>query len=226
MSFWVPARRYDAELMDRDDNEREVLDRALADIRSVNRWLGGEATLVDALEPFLGERLEILDVGTGAADLPLAIVRRLRALGEECSITAIDRDPTTVDLAREFVAEEPAITVECVDAFQLPYEDDSFDVVTASMFLHHFDERDATRLIAEFRRVARRAVLINDLRRHRLPWAFITAVGWITRRQRMFRHDAPLSVLRGFTADELRRLAPGAAVARRWPFRLAATIPA
>jgi len=107
----------------------------------------------------------------------------------------------------------------------------SFDVVTASMFLHHFDHDDTVRLLRSFRQIARSAVVINDLRRHRLPWAFIKIFSYVTWRRPMFRHDAPLSVLRGFTVDELTRAARGAGVEaprieRRWPFRLVLTLPA
>lgn len=236
MGFWVPRRRYDPELMDREDNQRAVLDRALADIRAVNRWLGGAGTLLRALDPFLdalaeGMTLTVLDIGTGAGDLPLAIVEHARRRGRLARVVAVDRDPVTVELARDWVGDRDEVRVECGDAFELPYEDGSFDVVTASMFLHHFDEQASVRLLSEFRRVARRAVLINDLRRHRLPWLFIAAVAHLTARDAMFRHDAPLSVLRGFTRHELARLAAesgatDSVVERRWPFRLAATIPA
>ena len=51
--------------------------------------------------------------------------------------------------------------------------------------------------------MAKRAVLINDLERHLVSWAFISLAARITRRHPMFVHDAPLSVLRGFTRDEL-----------------------
>ena len=226
MSFWVPARRYDPELMDAEGNSRESLDAALADIRGVNRWLGGTGNLLEALEPYAKAPLRILDIGTGCGDVPLAICKRFDA-----EVTAVDFDPVTVELAREHCAHEPRVTVERRDAFALPYDDRSFDVVTASMFLHHFDEADSIKLLKEFRRVAGKAVLINDLRRHRLPWLFIAAVSRATFRSAMFRHDAPLSVLRGFTVDELQTIAEAsgardATVSRRWPFRLAATMPA
>ena len=97
------------------------------------------------------------------------------------------------------------------------------------MFLHHYREAEVVRLLADWRRIARRAVVVNDLRRHWLPWAFISLVSRLTRRHPLFVHDAALSVLRGFTAEELGRAAggvPGASVRAHWPFRLVLTLPA
>jgi SAM-dependent methyltransferase len=147
-------------------------------------------------------------------------------------VTAVDRDPAAVAVAAEVHCESDAeIRVVRADATALPFGRGSFDLVTASMFLHHFDHDGAVELLQSFRRIARRAVVVNDLRRHRLPWAFIKLFGFVTRRRAMFRHDAPLSVLRGFTVDELLRASRGAGVEkpridRRWPFRLVLTLPA
>lgn len=229
----VPARRLDPEWMDRDGIARADLEGALGDIRTVNRRLGGSSTLVRAVAPHLrgGPRpFTILDVGTGGADLPVDLVAAGRAAGADVRVVAVDRDPVTAAIARRHAACCPEVTVVEADAFDLPFPERSFDLVIASMFLHHFDHGDAVKLLRGFRRLARRAVLINDLRRHRLPWAFIGFAARLTRRHPMFVHDAPLSVLRGFTDDELLAAAreagaPDPRVERRFPFRLVLTIP-
>ena len=122
------------------------------------------------------------------------------------------------------------VEIQAADAFHLPFAQGSFDVVTASMFLHHFPHDDAVRLVFGFRAIARRAVVINDLRRHVVPWAFIAMAGRLTRRDPMFLHDAPLSVLRGFTAEELVAIARDAGAAAPsircpFPFRLLLSVP-
>lgn len=232
----VPVRRHDPEWMDRPDNTPAELEGALHDIRSVNRLLGGSKTLVDAILPHLAsappERpLTILDVGTGGADVPVAIAAAAHRLGRSVRIVGIDRDAVTIDLARRAVAGHGEIELVHADAFTFEAPEASFDLVTASLFLHHFTHDDATRLVSRFRGLARRAVLVNDLERHLVPWAFIAVAARLTRRHAMFVHDAPLSVLRGFTHDELMHVAidagaPLATVARRWPFRLLMTVPA
>lgn len=232
----VPARRDDPEWMDRADNPPAVLERALVDLRAVNRLLGGERNLLELLRPYWSPRgasapLRVLDVGTGGADLPRAIVAEARRRGVPVAVVGVDRDPTTAAFARRAVADFPEIEIAEADVAELPWPPRSFDVVVASLFLHHFTLERGAELLRRWRALARRAVLVNDLQRHAIPWLFIRFAGWATRRQAMFRHDAPLSVLRGFTAAELRDLAaragaPGAEVRRRWPYRLGLVLPA
>jgi SAM-dependent methyltransferase len=232
----VPARRHDPEWMDRDDNTPADLIGTLDDIRLVNRYLFGSSILVRAVRPFLsrlsrGETLSVLDVGTGGADLPLDLVGAARRMGRRIRIVAVDRDPVILEYAREKTAGTPEIEVRHADAFELPFPPASFDLVTASMFLHHFNHDEAVRLLGGFKTLARQAVLINDLRRHTVSWAFIGLTSRMTRRHPMFVHDAALSVLRGFTKPELLAAAreAGAAAAtvkRRLPYRLLLTMPA
>jgi SAM-dependent methyltransferase len=230
----VPARSYEPELMDREGNSRAELEGALRDVRRVNRWLGGRRALRLALRPLLLDApadrpFRVLDVGTGAADLPQAMVELGRRLGRVVEVTAVDLDPVTAQIAERRTRDEPRIRVLRADAFDLPFAAGAFDVATVSMFLHHFDEADVARLLSELCLRARRAVIVNDLRRHRLAWAAIWLLGHATGRHPIFIHDAPLSVLRGFTDDELRAVARASGareirLCRRWPYRLVMTL--
>jgi len=234
-SVLVPARRHDPELMDRPDNAPSDLEKTLDDIRSVNRYLRGSKILVNAVRPYLrklrpGETLSVLDIGTGGGDLPRDLAAHARRVGRAVRVVAVDRDPVTIAYAQRITAGIAEIDVVRADAFHLPFPPASFDLVVASMFLHHFTHDEAVTLISGFRRIARRGVLINDLRRHWVSWAFIGLAGRLTRRHPMFVHDAPLSVLRGFTDDELHAIArdagtTGATVKRRLPYRLLLTMP-
>lgn len=102
--------------------------------------------------------------------------------------------------------------------------------MTLSLFLHHFEYQEGVVLVRRLLKLARKAVVVNDLRRHLLPWAFVGIAARLARAHPMFVHDAPLSVLRGFTEGEMQALcqdagAPMATVQKRWPFRLVATLP-
>ena len=234
-SLLVPKRSVTPEWMDRADNAKQDLEGALRDIRKVNRFLRGSKILVDALRPCLekqqpGQTLTILDVGTGGADLPIDLANEARRMGKRVQITAVEKDEVTAAFARAQTASYPEIDVQLADATKLGFAPESFDVVIASLFLHHFGEAEAAQLLKEFRTIARRAVLINDLRRHLIPWAFIGLAAHVTGRHPMFCHDAPLSVLRGFTTTELRNAAkeagsPRVTLARRFPYRLLMTLP-
>src|SRR5262249_61450111 len=53
----------------------------------------------------------------------------------------------------------------CARALELPFRDHSIDLVMCSQILHHFDDDGAGEFLREMHRVARRAVIVSDLRR-------------------------------------------------------------
>jgi 2-polyprenyl-3-methyl-5-hydroxy-6-metoxy-1,4-benzoquinol methylase len=223
------------ERMERAGCDPEEVAAALRDIAAVNRRLGGARALLRALDPHVvaappdGD-VEILDVGTGGADLAVAMEAFGLRRGRTVRVTAVDRDPAAIRVAARAAAATRHVRVVLADARALPFEAKSFDVVCASMFLHHFGNEDAATLLGSLLRLARRAVIVNDLERGVLPWLFIALAARVTRRSPLFVHDAPLSVRRGFTPGELlaigrRAGGEGAWVERLWPFRLALTLP-
>ncbi len=80
------------------------------------------------------------------------------------------------------------------------------DVVICSQLLHHFDDEKAAALLREMDRVARRCVIVSDLRRSWLAAAGIWLASWPLFFHPVSRHDGVVSVLRGYTVPELRML--------------------
>jgi ubiquinone/menaquinone biosynthesis C-methylase UbiE len=124
-------------------------------------------------------------------------------------------------LARRTAGGDPALSFVRADGGALPFADGAFDVVICTLALHHFDPGDALALLRELRRVARVTPVVCDLRRSEL--AFVATWLWSrTSRNRLTRHDAPLSVRRAYTPDEALALARAAGwrvpQARREPF--------
>jgi hypothetical protein len=78
-------------------------------------------------------------------------------------------------------------------------------VVGSSLFVHHLEPEELHRFAREALRVARHAFVINDLVRHPLHLALALA-GRPIYRSRITRHDAPASVRRAYTIDEVRRI--------------------
>ena len=218
--------------MDAADQDRRELARSLADLRGVNRWLGGTRVVLHhfarlaAAHPRPSWR--VLDVATGSADIPLALAAWARSRGMRLHVVATDSHPTTLDLAREHTSADPDVSVEAADALALPYADGAFDVALCSTALHHFDvEDEAVRVLRELDRVSRVGVIVNDLARSLPALAgarLLAATVWRT--HPVTRHDGPLSVRRAFTPAELRRLARAAGlgnatVRAHFPFRVA-----
>lgn len=220
--------------MDLPDQDPAELATSLADLRRVNRWLGGTRVVMAHLAPMvrrLGRPCRVLDVATGSADIPLALASWARGEEREVQVLATDLHAVTLDAARRATAREPAVAVAEADALALPFDDGAFDFALCSTALHHFDDRaDVVRVLGELDRVARHGLVVNDLARSRLALAgarLLAATVW--RRHPVTRHDGPLSVRRAFTAAELRELAreAGLATARvhaHLPFRVALVV--
>jgi len=199
----TPARRRGVELLDDPATPEADRLRAMADLVRSNALFGGSRATRRALRDVLplGRALTLLDVGTGHADIP----RHLRDDARRCDTTltliGVDLSVPLLHSARAVV--DAAV---CADAARLPLDDGSVDVVACSQLLHHFDDAGARALLSELHRVSRGWVLVSDLRRSWLAaggfWLGATAFGF----HYITRHDGVVSVMRGFTPDELRRL--------------------
>lgn len=225
----TPKRIYVEELLDAGEGTDEDVARNLSDLRRINRLLGGTRVVIDALSSYLNardtKRVSLLDVGTGSADIPTAVARWCDSRGIEPLIAALDISERNLRIARARLGIGAGIKLVRADSLSLPFVERSFDFVTASLFLHHFQDDDVVRLLADFSRVARRAVIINDLVRNLIPYYFARLTGPVLATSFLTRNDGPVSVLRGFTADEMKGLAERAGlrqveVKRFFPYRL------
>jgi hypothetical protein len=223
-------RSTESELMDGADYTSAEMIENLADLRRVNRYLGGRRAMTRHLFPMIQRlwaegrrRIRLLDVGAGSADIPTCIVSWARDLGIEVECVALDLNEIVALEARRQIAGYPEIKVVRADALNLPFEDRSFDFAMASLFLHHLESRQAARLIESFTRVARVAFIINDLRRHPVAYYSIKLLTRIFTRNRLVRNDSAVSVLRGFTERDIAEIAAASQtelqVFRHFPYR-------
>jgi SAM-dependent methyltransferase len=221
-----PGRRRDFEHLDAADFDPALRERSLRDVTRANTALGGaRAVLREVARQLstLGSAGTLLDVGTGLADIPA----RARALAARrgVALTTLGIDEA-VSLAR--VTHGVLDGSACADARRLPFRDASVDIVTCSQVLHHFEDAEIPAVLRELQRVARRAVIVSDLRRSWIAAAGFWLVSWPLGFHPVTRHDGVVSVLRGFTPRELSlhvRNATGRAadVRRHLGFRVTAT---
>jgi SAM-dependent methyltransferase len=203
------------ELLDLGCVARSELERNLGDLARLNRLPGGTAASVAAVNRLVGRtaRARILDVGTGRGDIPLAFARR------GWTVTGVEADAEVIAVARRTTNGARFVRIEPGDAASLPYDDDAFDVAHCSLLLHHLDPGPAISGLREMARVARRGVVVNDLRRGWLPLLATAAAVTVLGRCRTTRHDGLLSVLRAYRLDEIDELcrAAGLRVVARSP---------
>jgi ubiquinone/menaquinone biosynthesis C-methylase UbiE len=211
-------RRHDPEVMDDSSIQDERMDNALGELRRVNMFLGGRTTTQKGLrlvrkELSLDHPLSVLDIGAGGADVFDGSVQSL-------NITVLDRNPRVCEYLKRHVP----YTVICGDVLHLSFRDRSFDVVHASLFLHHLHEKEIRQVLSSCLRISRHGVIINDLRRSIFAYAGIKVLTTLFSKSSMVKHDGPLSVLRGFSRNELRTLLAACGITkyslqRTWAFR-------
>lgn len=194
--------------------DRRTLQANLRDLARVNRWLGGAELSWRALRPLLrghdaSRPARLLDLGTGIADIPLGLIGRARRAGLGLEILATDVRPEIVDAAAARAAASGAssVKVALAPADRIDQPDGSFDVVHASLVLHHLDQPAATALLREMARVASMAVIVNDLDRRLIWWVGAWLLAHLATRNRYTRQDAPLSVRRAYRSAEVAQMA-------------------
>lgn len=223
-------RQREPELMDDPNVDQRAHRTALAALRRSNRWLGVDPLLVktvDAIAPTNETR--ILEVGAGGGGLVKALVAHSRKTQGQYRLIGLDRSPFAIANAQNHLGQSQnslshAARFAAGDALQLPFADQSIDIVICSLLLHHFDEDDAVRLLQEAARVARRAVVIADLDRSAPAWLLTWVVTRIMSRSRLFHVDGPRSVRAAYRPTEALQLAARAGLAtamvrRVFPFR-------
>lgn len=146
----------------------------------------------------------VLDVGTGTAELPVELCHR----AEACRVRATDMSREMLQLARSTVESHGLsehIELDYCDAKQMPYHDNTFDLVMCNGMLHHIAE--PVTVLSESRRVAADGGMIffRDLRRPTdsatLEHLVSTHVGTASRyQQELFRQ----SLRAGLDLDEIR----------------------
>lgn len=199
------TRRREAEWMDEPGADPELLRKSLAYIRRVNRVMGYTQVVLHQLERFSmkwekGRPITILDIGTGSADIPVAILRWADRRGLNVRIVGVDLHART---AREAAAatSDPRLEIVQADALCLPFADASFDYALTSMFLHHLSDAQARQALSEMGRVARRGIIASDLLRHRSSYAFIWLFTLLS--NPMVKHDARVSIAQSFNRKEI-----------------------
>jgi ubiquinone/menaquinone biosynthesis C-methylase UbiE len=204
-----------AELLDGPLDDPDVLTGNLRDLRRANAVFGGVVLSKRALEALAGRaadrgaEISLLDVGTGAADIPLALLDHWGVRDRRLEITAVDSRPEVIDAARRIeprIDRTPRLTLAVADGRSLPYPDDSFDVAHTSLVLHHLEPVDVVAFIRELDRVSRLGIIVNDLARSRLTLIGAWLLGHVATLNSYSRNDAPLSARRAYTLDEAHAL--------------------
>lgn len=207
----------------------DALRRNLDELETINTWLGGYAPVTGGLALLrpafvIGRPLRLADVGCGGGDTLRVVARWARRHQHTVELTGIDANAFMIAYARDKCTDWPEIAFQQLDIFSEAFRRQTFDVITCSLFCHHFADDELAQLLRQLAGQARLGVIINDLHRH--PLAYYS-IRWLTRLlggSHLVQHDAPLSVARAFRRADLLAICAQAGVVVqqlrwRWAFR-------
>jgi ubiquinone/menaquinone biosynthesis C-methylase UbiE len=195
----VPSQEW----LDDDLGTPEEIRQSFDDLWRINRWLGGVSGCLRLLDQYFARtgchHARILDVGSGDSRLAVHLHEELAKRNLSAEFVAFDRRLNHLKSGNHSPQKLSRVVG---DAFDLPFRCESFDVVMCNLFLHHFSGDQAKKIFRCLGEVASKAVLINDLERHPLPYFFIRFALPFAR-SRVTRHDGPASVRQAYTREEL-----------------------
>ena len=200
-------RSYEKELLDGDDIAFEEIALNMRELETINRWLGGHRLTVKGIRILAkGTRsLHVCEIGCGGGDNLKAVAEWAQREGIDVRLTGIDIKDTCIGFARkrsDFGAPAHWICSDYLDA----RPEGRPDVVFCSLVCHHFDEPSIVGIMDWMHANSRLGYFINDLQRDRMAYAGIRVLTGLFSRSRLVRHDAPLSVRRGFSRSDLEGL--------------------
>jgi 2-polyprenyl-3-methyl-5-hydroxy-6-metoxy-1,4-benzoquinol methylase len=217
------------ELMDDPGLDPAEHRRALRGLARINRWSRSVAILLPVLRGVAnrisGRPVRVLDVATGAGDVPVGLWKRATAAGLSVEVEACDVSETALAHARASMG-DAAVRFFRHDVLADPLPG-GYDLVTCSLFLHHLSEADAVTVLTRMRE-AGTTVAVNDLSRSRSGYLLVWAACRLLTRSPVVHFDGPVSVRAAFTPREALALAgraglTGAKVESRWPCRFLLT---
>ncbi len=207
----------------------DALRQNLDELETINAWLGGYQPVLNALRRLrprfpAGRPLRVADLGSGGGDTLRHVARWARNSNEAVELTGIDANAFMLEYAAAKSRDFPEISYRQFDIFSREFQTEPFDVLTCSLFCHHFTDDELVILLRQWQQQAGLAVVINDLHRH--PLAYYS-IKWLTRLlggSYLVQHDAPLSVARAFRRADWERLLARADIKRYelrwcWAFR-------
>lgn len=201
--------------------------RALHGLRRINRWTGNARAAwvpIRELAFSLGlHQMSLLDIATGAGDVPIQLCRYATASGMTLQIDACDLSHRALALAERSLTEKNSIELFPLDIIKdsIPKQ---YDVVMCTTFLHHLSDTNAVVALRKMHDAARKRVVVVDLERGAWNWILVSLGCHLFSRSHVVHFDGPQSIRAAFTMKEIQSLAKKIGfrrfrVTRSWPCR-------
>jgi 2-polyprenyl-3-methyl-5-hydroxy-6-metoxy-1,4-benzoquinol methylase len=219
------AKSYELELLDQEIIPFEDILLNMHELNTINTILGGHAITIKGFKQLLADRkkITVCEIGCGGGDNLLAILRYCQKNQIEVQLIGVDIKKECISVAQQHrLLAENAIFL-CTDYLMVDF-DVQPDIIFSSLFCHHFNNEQLKVQLNWMQKNAKLGFFINDLHRHWLAHVSIKILTGIFSKSYLVKHDAPLSVLRGFLKKEWKMIFASAGLSSvqiswQWAFR-------
>lgn len=215
-------------------NQKELLDDLtvpfeeiqlnMRELDFINRWLGGHKITVEGIRKLVPKTAVtnnlILEIGCGGGD-NLKALKDSKALPKDgVRYMGVDINPACITYARSAFPQAEYLESD----YRLMNTSVRPAIIFSSLFCHHFTDEELVVQLRWMYENSQIGFVINDLHRHPIAYWSIRLLTSLFSQSRLVRHDAPLSVRRGFKRKDWQRLFQLAGITDveiqwRWAFR-------
>lgn len=195
-------RSYQKELLDGNNIPFADIRQNMKELDFINTHLGGHAITIKGFRQLLENRkkISVCEIGCGGGDNLIAIYHWCNKNNIDVVLSGIDYNKDCISIA---AARLPAGAVLITaDYKQADISAIKPDIIFSSLFCHHFTDEELVFMLTWMRRYAGTGFFINDLQRHFLAYYSIKILTGLFSKSYLVKHDAPLSVQRGFVKKE------------------------
>jgi ubiquinone/menaquinone biosynthesis C-methylase UbiE len=242
-------RSNEKELIDDLELDNDALRQNLEELALINKYLGGNQVTVSGLSKLLfyvrdslfdslksnnkhrtpniehqTSKIEIADLGCGGGDMLMVMADWAKKKSINAQFIGIDANDFMIDFGTKRTANYPNISYLHQDIYSEAFKEKSFDIVTMTLFCHHFSDESLVQILQQLKKQTRIGIVINDIHRH---WFAYHSIAWITKlflKSYLVKNDAKLSVWRAFVREDLEKIVQKAGFTKysirwKWAFR-------
>jgi 2-polyprenyl-3-methyl-5-hydroxy-6-metoxy-1,4-benzoquinol methylase len=221
-------RSFEKELMDDLECSGEELAQTLKELKTINKWLGGNQVTTGGLKQIFNaypqEKYSIADIGCGGGDMIRVMHDWAMRKQIKTNFEGIDANPNIIELAKIRLAELKNVTFTVQNIFSPDFLERKVDVCTCTLFTHHFTDSELVQLLKGLKLKSNLGIVVNDLHRNPIAYHSIKILTKLFSKSPMVQNDGPLSVLRAFSKADWERVLDEAGIKDfqltwHWAFR-------
>jgi len=207
-------RSNEKELIDDLELDNDALRQNLEELALINKYLGGNQVTTSGLSRLIPNPLitnnqspiTIADLGCGGGDMLMVMADWAKKIGLNAQFIGIDANDFMIDFGMKRTANYQNISYLHQDIYSEEFKEKSFDIVTMTLFCHHFSDESLVQFLQQLKKQTRIGIVINDIHRH---WFAYHSIAWITKlflKSYLVKNDAKLSVWRAFVREDLEKI--------------------